>query len=133
MTFAFRKPIALLSLALVLVMLASVACTPVMGNSNTKMISKLETKFEALFPLMNTQITCTAADPDGGALTYKWTCIEGTIEGSGPEITWIAPNAIGWFPVMVTVTNSKGQTDEQTIKIAVVEKNSTTCPTCPVR
>jgi hypothetical protein len=113
------------------VALLAAGCTPISGKAEARMISKLEPKFEALFPLMNTQITCTAADPDGGALTYKWTSTEGTIEGSGPQITWIAPNQIGWFPVMVTVQNSKGQTDQQTIKLAVVEKNATTCPTCP--
>jgi len=107
--------------------------SPVSGKAETKMITRVEPKFEALFPLMNTDITCTAADPDGGALTYKWTSTEGTIQGSGPTITWVAPNQLGWFPVMVTVENSKGQTDRQTIKIAVVEKNSTTCPTCPTR
>ena len=130
MTSRFRTLTIVVALLISALVLGS-GCTLISGKAGTKMISKLETRFEALYPLTNTQITCTAADPDGAALTYKWTCIQGTIEGSGPEITWIAPNQLGWFPVMVTVENGKGQTDQQTIKIAVVERNSANCPTCP--
>ncbi len=133
MTARFRNFSILLAGLLMLTLAMGTGCSLAGGKAENKIISRLEAKSEAVFPLTNTQITCTAADPDGTALTYKWTCTQGTIEGSGPEITWIAPNQLGWFPVMVTVQNSKGQSEQETIQIAVVEKDSTNCPTCPAR
>jgi hypothetical protein len=133
MTARFHTLFILAAGLLILALLTAAGCTLAGGKAENKMISRLETKSEAVFPLTNTQITCTAADPDGTALTYQWTCTQGTIEGSGPQVTWIAPNQLGWFPIMVTVQNSKGQSEQETIQVAVVEKNSATCPTCPAR
>lgn len=133
MTARFHTIAVLAAGLLILTVMSASGCTLAGGKTENKMISRLEAKSEAVFPLTNTQVTCTAADPDGAALTYKWTSTEGTIEGSGPQITWIAPNQLGWFPIMVTVQNSKGQSEQETIQIAVVDKNSTTCPTCPAR
>ncbi len=33
--------------------------------------------------------TCTAHDPDGGALTYTWAGSNGTISGVGPSVFWV--------------------------------------------
>jgi hypothetical protein len=36
-------------------------------------------------------ITCTAIDQDGDPLNYTWVVTEGEISGTGPQVTWIAP------------------------------------------
>jgi len=111
------------------IVLFSAACTPVMGKDHLKMITSVDADFTAVYPLANTVITCKATDPDGGSLTYTWTCNKGTIQGSGQKITWIAPNQLGRFPVMVTVENSSGMKDEYIINITVVSYDSS-CSTC---
>jgi len=40
-------------------------------------------------------LTCHAADQDGDMLSYSWISTGGTILGSGPSITWIAPEQTG--------------------------------------
>ena len=47
-------------------------------------------------------LTCTATDDDGDNLTYTWTARAGTIQGSGSNVQWEAPNVTGAFWIMVS-------------------------------
>jgi outer membrane protein OmpA-like peptidoglycan-associated protein len=46
-------------------------------------------------------VQSNAADPDNDKLTYTWTATGGTIEGSGPEVSW---NPAGLAPGKYTIT-----------------------------
>jgi hypothetical protein len=67
-------------------------------------------------------ITCLASDPDGDVLTatsYTWTISGGTLTGTGPAVTWKAPDSLGNFTVSVTVNDGKGGTTESICTIVV--------------
>ncbi len=67
-------------------------------------------------------ITCTASDPDGDELTYRWSPAKGTISGQGPSITWTAPTVCGDYAVSVTVSDSNGGEASDNVTINVVKQ-----------
>lgn len=101
-------------------------------TNETALIKKLEASNLYVYPQGTTTITCVAEDTEGGELTYYWSCDEGSFAaGSGPAISWKAPNKYGKFHIMVTVDNGKGIADKADISIEVVVNQSTPqCPSC---
>ena len=65
-------------------------------------------------------IVCNATDPDGDELGYVWSTDRGSISGRGDEVKWTAPNTVGKFTVMVTVSDGKGGVASQEAYITVV-------------
>lgn len=81
------------------------------GCSSTNrppVISNLSVPEERVSPAGQVQLECTASDPDGDELEYKWSAPEGTIPVEGPIITWITPETPGPYTVTVEVTDGKG-------------------------
>jgi hypothetical protein len=67
-------------------------------------------------------------------MTFTWSCADGSFVGSGPIVTWNAPNAYGDFHIMVIVEDSSGKSSQATITIhAIVNTNEQGCSTCPTR
>jgi hypothetical protein len=64
-------------------------------------------------------IECTASDPDGDKLSYRWSATGGNITGEGGAVTWVAPNAFGKYTITVTVTDGKGDEAFESIDITV--------------
>lgn len=65
-------------------------------------------------------VTVTAQDPDGGALTYLWTASAGTFTGQGtPSITWTAPQVGGTVDLQVAITASGGGVAIELVKVDV--------------
>ncbi len=54
------------------------------------------------------QISCEATDADGDTLSYIWSANNGTIEGEGNSITWVAPDTGGDYTIGVTISDGKG-------------------------
>ena len=50
-------------------------------------------------------IECKASDPNGKALSFTWSANAGTINGSGPNVTWTAPSTVGSYVVQVSVSD----------------------------
>jgi outer membrane protein OmpA-like peptidoglycan-associated protein len=66
-------------------------------------------------------IRATASDPDGDALTYRWSCVTGTVANpAAPTTPWTAPMQPGPVPCTVTVDDGKGGTASDTVTIQVV-------------
>ncbi|MEX2273806.1 MAG: OmpA family protein [Vicinamibacterales bacterium] len=66
-------------------------------------------------------VIATAQDPDGDALTYRWTAASGTLATpTDRQSVWTAPMAVGSYPVTVTVTDSSGATASDTATCQVV-------------
>jgi hypothetical protein len=67
-------------------------------------------------------------------MTFTWSCADGTFIGSGPIVTWQAPNAYGDFHILVIVEDGNGNSTQRTITIGViVNENDQGCSTCPTR
>lgn len=67
----------------------------------------------------HTTVTCVASDPEGDIVRYSWNAAEGTINGSGSQVTWNAPNKAGEFGITCVVSDGKGAEARQTLKIPV--------------
>ena len=57
----------------------------------------------------DSQISCTAEDQDGDALSYDWTCTAGTFAGDGATVTWTAPDTAGTCTITCTVSDGKAK------------------------
>ena len=66
------------------------------------------------------RVTCTASDPDGDELSYDWTATAGNISGTGPAVSWTAPQAVGEYDVTVVVGDGHGSSATKTVHISVV-------------
>ncbi|MCD6568506.1 MAG: hypothetical protein J7K94_07235 [Dehalococcoidia bacterium] len=66
------------------------------------------------------QVECQAEDEDGDVLTYDWEASRGNIQGMGPAATWIAPNDSCDVIITVTVSDGRGGTAAQEVKVKIV-------------
>jgi hypothetical protein len=86
-------------------------------------ISLLTAEPQTILPGGTSTITCTASDPDGDPLTYSWSATGGTISGSGSQVTWSAPQTIGFYIITCTVSDGKGGTDQENVGVSVAQNN----------
>jgi hypothetical protein len=73
-------------------------------------------------PLGKSNITCTAIDPDGDVLAYRWTASAGTVDGSEAAVTWTAPKDPGSYKVSVVVSDGKGGAATADADVTVPDK-----------
>ncbi len=83
-------------------------------------INPLSTSDERVIPLGHCTITCDAFDPDDDKLSYEWSASGGSISGTGPVITWTAPETADTYTITVEVKDDNGgeSTDSLTINVA---------------
>ncbi len=67
-----------------------------------------------------TDLFCTAMDIDADPLTINWSSAHGTVNGSGGQVTWRAPDTAGLYSIVCTVTDSHGASVSDSVKIRVV-------------
>ena len=66
-------------------------------------------------------VTADASDPDGDALTYRWSAAAGTLANPADrQSAWTAPMQEGPVPVTIEVRDSKGATATDAVTIQVV-------------
>ncbi len=58
-------------------------------------------------PGVESILQCVASDADGDSLEYSWEVNGGMLEGSGADVSWIAPEECGTYTVTVTVTDGR--------------------------
>jgi hypothetical protein len=112
--------------------LAGSAClaTSEKTNKDTPVIDRLVVDHPALYSLGNTVIECSASDPQGDRLTYSWVSDDGKIIGNGPKVTWEAPAKYGDFHILVSVSDSNGNTANKLASVSVVVRDSVKQPFC---
>lgn len=76
---------------------------------------------ERIRPGEKIALTAKAFDPDADPLSYRWSSSAGEILGSGPTVTWQAPDKRGQYIVEVTVDDGRGGTDSQSLTIEVIQ------------
>ncbi|MEJ2494676.1 MAG: T9SS type A sorting domain-containing protein [Ignavibacteriaceae bacterium] len=67
------------------------------------------------------KVYCTATDKDNDVLSYAWSVSGGSISGSGSQVNWTAPNAVGTYFITCLVEDGNSGEVNDTINIKVVE------------
>ncbi|MCJ7553008.1 MAG: T9SS type A sorting domain-containing protein, partial [Ignavibacteriaceae bacterium] len=65
------------------------------------------------------EINCSATDPDGDTLDYNWSAIFGIISGTGATITWTAPTSEGNYYITCVVNDGRGGEAIDSIGVSV--------------
>ena len=91
------------------VLLLASSCTTV--TNRLPIITSLEADAEWIAPSSSLQMTCTASDPDGDALSYEWITTGGGISGTGAAAIWTAPEEVGMYDITVVVDDHHGGKD----------------------
>ncbi len=69
------------------------------------------------------QLTATATDPDGDAVTINWSAPQGTLSGTtGPNVTWTAPAQPGNVPITAVATDTGGGKATATTTLQVIRR-----------
>jgi hypothetical protein len=120
---------------IVLIIISALASACAMSINQPPKISSLKADPMFVYPTGRAELQCIASDPDGDTMTFRWSCTDGAFAGSGPVVTWTAPNAYGNFHIMAIVEDSKGSSTKGTLTIGVVvnENQQQGCSTCPGR
>lgn len=105
-----KGPLAIMVTVAVAVLLVASSC-----SSTWPVITSLEAEAEWVGPLDSLQVTCNASDPDGDELSYEWSTTGGSINGTGPEVTWTAPEEVGMYDITVVVEDSEDRKDTESI------------------
>jgi hypothetical protein len=87
--------------------------------NNPPVIDSLTAEPQEVGRAETSAIECVASDPDGDELSYTWLWERGDIEGEGPIVTWVAPNAYDTYTITVIVTDGRGEEATQSIDIEV--------------
>ena len=116
----------------ILIIISPLASACTVSVNQPPKISSLEADTMFAYPMGKAELQCIATDPDGDNMTFKWSCTDGTFLGTGPIVTWKAPNAYGNFHIMVNVEDSKGSSSQGTLTIGVVvnENQKQGCSSC---
>jgi hypothetical protein len=85
-------------------------------------IKSLSPEKSTILTNQSVQIFCTAVDKENDSLVYTWSASGGALIGSGPVITWTAPDSIGTYLIGCVVTEPPyGGRASSTDTIAVVQ------------
>ncbi|MDP6373588.1 MAG: OmpA family protein [Vicinamibacterales bacterium] len=67
------------------------------------------------------ELTSQAQDPDGDALSYRWSAGSGSFaDPTAPDTAWTAPDDEGAVPIAVAVTDGRGGEASDTVTVEVV-------------
>jgi len=103
---------------------AAPATEPIVPESaskpnNAPVISSLTANPSAVLYGDSSTLTCIATDPDYDPIEYIWSVSEGTITGSGKEVTWVAPNKDGNFNITIIVKDNRGNQTTGNVMVTV--------------
>lgn len=104
---------------------------PAPAPNQSPVISKVTANPAEVVQGNSTTITAVAADPDDDPITYNWSASDGTITGTGSQVTWAAPNKSGNFNIGLTASDNRGgqTTGSVTVSVLAPTKTVTLNPT----
>lgn len=74
-------------------------------------------------PGQSANLSATATDPDGDAVTYRWSAPQGAFSApTSPNTSWTAPNQPGSVPLTVTAQDSRGGSATGTVTMQVARR-----------
>jgi hypothetical protein len=98
---------------------------PAQAPSHPPVISKVTANPAQVVSGDSTTIIAVAASPDDNPLTYSWSASEGTITGTGRQVTWVSPNKSGNFNIGVTVNDNLGGQTTGSVTVSVLAPTNT--------
>jgi hypothetical protein len=116
-----KRCLAIMVIITIAVLLLASSCEPV--DNYPPVINSLEAEADWALPSGTIQVTCNASDRDGDELSYNWSASGGNITGTGPEVTWTAPEEIGVCDITVVVND--GHDGEDTRSVILIAANGT--------
>jgi len=114
----------------ILIAIAMLTTTCSSSGNEPPVISGLKANNINVYPLGKSEIQCVAWDPEGDQMSFKWSCTDGSFTGSGPIVTWKAPNSYGNYYIMVIAEDQGGNSTEATLTIGVVVNQNKREPCC---
>jgi hypothetical protein len=84
-------------------------------------INSLTADAEWIVPLGSLNVTCGAEDYDDHPLSYQWSATGGNFDGTGPEVTWKAPEDTGIYEITVLVSDDYGGSVTGTLAVSVMQ------------
>ena len=103
------------------VLFLAASCEP--PDNYPPIIDGLGAEAEWVPPSGSLLVTCNASDRDSDELSYDWSVSRGNITGTGPEVTWTAPEEIGVCDITVVVDD--GQGNNATGSLTIITANGT--------
>jgi len=94
--------------------------TIIVRANNPPSITSLIADADWTTPSGTLQVMCTASDPDGDELAYKWTSAAGNISGTGAVVDWSAPKEVGMYDITVVARDGHGSSATTSLSISVV-------------
>ena len=67
----------------------------------------------------DSDINCIASDSDGDSLSFSWFTAVGTISGNDSSIIWTAPNNLGNYFIVCSVSDGRGGITTDSISVSV--------------
>jgi hypothetical protein len=114
--------IQVLSIGLLSVLLMS-GCNfinvPGAAPNNAPLIESV-TGTKDVWALADSEMVCSASDPDGDSLRYEWSTDNGVVIGTGARMMWVSPDTMGTYDVAVKVSDGKGGEAKQAVSIRVL-------------
>jgi hypothetical protein len=114
-----KRCLAIMVIMAVAVLLLTSSCTA----NYPPTITSVEAETDWTAPLGSIHVICNASDPEGDELSYEWSANGGSINGTGPEVTWTAPEEVGMYDITVVVEENFGR--KVTGAIALTASNGT--------
>jgi peptidoglycan-associated lipoprotein len=94
---------------------------PAAPNRNPAFAAGLQCVPGQVAPGQTLKLSAQATDPDGDAVTYRWSAPSGSFSPvDAAATTWTAPNQTGDVPITVTATDSRGGTVTASCTVRVV-------------
>ena len=108
------------------------ACSPApvepAGINNSPVITDVVYATDTM-ALQDHLISCIAHDPDGDPLTYAWAAESGQFSGSGADVVFVAPDTMGDYELVASVTDGRGGSDNRSFSMRVLTNaDGTTTP-----
>jgi len=70
-------------------------------------------------------ITAVAGDPDDDPISYNWSASQGTISGTGKQVTWTSSDQSGSISIGLTVSDNRGGQATSSVTVAVLPPTTT--------
>ena len=102
-----------------------VVTPPAPPPNQSPVISKVTANPAEVVSGDSTIIIAVAADPDDDPITYVWSASEGTVTGTGSQVTWVSPGKTGSFNIGLTVKDNRGGQTTGSVTVSVIGPTKT--------